>query len=83
MQIETKNPINLNKIRCNSVAEIYSVNGLATEVERLSSLGIHVGAVVRVIRGGITSIVELHEGSRLCLRTSSCLEILCVTSNEK
>jgi Fe2+ transport system protein FeoA len=68
--------IPLQKLRAGQLAEVVSLRGSNQEVSRLAEMGLRKGAVVSVNRGGITSIVQLLNGSRLCVRTSKDLEIL-------
>ena len=56
-------------------AKVVSVRGTNHEIARLAEMGLRSGTIVSVTRGGITSIVQLLNGSRLCVRTSNRLEI--------
>ena len=69
-------PIPLHRLSPGQMATILSVRGNNHEISRLAEMGLRSGTVVSVTRGGITSIVQLLNGSRLCVRTSKKLEIL-------
>jgi Fe2+ transport system protein FeoA len=56
-------------------ARVVAVYGRNHDVSRLAEMGLRSGTIVSVTRGGITSIVQLFNGSRLCVRTSNNLEI--------
>ncbi|MGI9494970.1 MAG: FeoA domain-containing protein [Mariniblastus sp.] len=66
----------LQSLGAGEIAEVSSVTGSNHEVARLAEMGLRTGMKVSVSRGGITSIVQLLNGSRLCVRTCSQLEIL-------
>ena len=57
-------------------AEVIGLEGNSDEIARLAEMGLRQGTVVSVTRGGITSIVQLLNGSRLCIRTSRDLQIV-------
>lgn len=67
--------IPLRKLLPGQLAEVASLLGSNHEVSRLAEMGLRKGVIVSVTRGGITSIVQLLNGSRLCVRTSKQLEI--------
>ncbi|MGB1928631.1 MAG: FeoA domain-containing protein [Mariniblastus sp.] len=66
----------LQSLGIGEMAEVSSVTGSHHEVARLAEMGLRTGMIVSVNRGGLTSIVQLLNGSRLCVRTCSELEIL-------
>lgn len=68
--------VSLQSLGSGEVAEVFSVKGSNHEVARLAEMGLRTGSTVSVSRGGITSIVQLLNGSRLCVRACSQLEIL-------
>ena len=68
--------IRLQDLPCNQVAKVVAITGNPQEIARISSMGLRTGSVVSVTRGGITCIVQLENGNRLCLRMSRELEIL-------
>ena len=65
----------LQSLRPGQLAEVVSLGGLPDEVARLAEMGLRTGIVVSVSRGGITCIVQLLNGSRLCVRPSRDLMI--------
>lgn len=71
-----KQAVQLQSLGSGEMAEVSSVKGSNHEVARLAEMGLRTGMTVSVNRGGITSIVQLLNGSRLCVRTCSQLEIL-------
>ncbi|MGY8747298.1 MAG: FeoA domain-containing protein [Pirellulales bacterium] len=71
-----KQAVQLQSLGSGEMAEVSSVQGSNHEVARLAEMGLRTGMTVSVNRGGITSIVQLLNGSRLCVRTCSQLEIL-------
>ena len=66
----------LQSLGIGEMAKVSSVTGSNHEVARLAEMGLRTGMIVSVNRGGLTSIVQLLNGSRLCVRTCSELEIL-------
>ncbi len=68
--------IPLQRLGSSRMATVVSVRGTNHEIARLAEMGLRSGTIVSVTRGGITSIVQLLNGSRLCVRTSIQLEIL-------
>lgn len=68
--------IPLQRLGSGRMARVVSVLGTNHEIARLAEMGLRSGTIVSVTRGGITSIVQLLSGSRLCVRTSNKLEIL-------
>lgn len=67
--------IPLKRLCQGELAIVASLQGTNHEIARLAEMGLHRGTVISVTRGGITSIVQLLNGSRLCVRTSNELEI--------
>ena len=74
-EIDT-NLIRLQDLPCNQVSKVVSITGSPHEIARVAAMGLRTGSVVSVTRGGITCIVQLENGNRLCLRISRELEIL-------
>ena len=68
--------IPLQRLRPGQLAKVAGLHGSNHDVARLAEMGLRKGTIVSVTRGGITSIVQLLNGSRLCVRTSSELVIL-------
>jgi Fe2+ transport system protein FeoA len=68
-------PVPLRSLPAGQLATITSLHGSAHDVARLAEMGLRPGTDVVVIRNGITCIVQL-DGSRLCIRLSSDLQIL-------
>lgn len=68
--------IPLRELSPGQMATITGFEGCEHEIARLSELGLRKGIVVSVSRGGITCIVQLLNGSRLCIRPSRDLLIL-------
>ena len=66
----------LQDLPCRQVAKVVSITGNPHEIARISAMGLRTGSVVSVTRGGITCIVQLENGNRLCLRMSRELDIL-------
>ncbi len=71
-----KNSIPLKQLSAGQLATVTSMRGTNHEIARMAEMGLRCGTIVSVTRGGITSIVQLLNGSRLCVRTSKNLEIL-------
>lgn len=67
--------IPLKQLCSGCLATVESLRGSNHEIARMAEMGLRCGAVISVTRGGITSIVQLLNGSRLCVRTSGDLEI--------
>ncbi len=76
VQLSKTQAVPLQSLGAGEMAEVSSVKGSNHEVARLAEMGLRTGTKVSVSRGGITSIVLLLNGSRLCVRTCSQLEIL-------
>ena len=74
--LSEKQAVPLQSLGSGEMARVSSVIGSNHEVARLAEMGFRTGMTVSVSRGGITSIVQLLNGSRLCVRTCSQLEIL-------
>lgn len=74
-RLHTKS-IPLERLSPRQMATVTSVRGTNHGIARLAEMGLRSGTIVSVTRGGITSIVQLINGSRLCVRTSNKLEIL-------
>jgi Fe2+ transport system protein FeoA len=68
--------IPLKQLSPGQFAKVESLSGRNYEIARMAEMGLRCGTVVSVTRGGITSIVQLLNGSRLCVRTSKHLEIM-------
>jgi len=68
--------IPLQQLSPGKLAKVESLRGTNHEIARMAEMGLRCGTIVSVTRGGITSIVQLLNGSRLCVRTSKHLEIL-------
>lgn len=68
--------IPLQQLNPGQLAKVAGLYGTNHDVARLAEMGLRQGTVVSVTRGGITSIVQLLNGSRLCVRTSNELVIL-------
>ena len=68
--------IPLQRLSRGQTARVAGLHGTNHDVARLAEMGLRKGTIVSVTRGGITSIVQLLNGSRLCVRTSSELFIL-------
>jgi Fe2+ transport system protein FeoA len=68
--------IPLQRLNSGRIGKVASIRGTNHEIARLAEMGLRSGEIVSVTRGGITSIVQLVSGSRLCVRTSNKLEIL-------
>jgi len=62
--------IMLQKLNPGQLAKVVGLHGSDDEIARLAEMGLRQGTVVSVTRGGITCIVQLLNGSRLCVRTS-------------
>lgn len=75
-KLEQNDTISLRHLSPGRLAEVTELRGTNHEIARLAEMGLRKGAIVSVTRGGITSIVQLLNGSRLCVRTSNKLEIL-------
>jgi Fe2+ transport system protein FeoA len=75
MSIATKEML-LQQLRPGQLAEIVGFQGSDHEIARLTEMGLRKGGIVSVSRGGITCIVHLLNGSRLCIRPSRALMIL-------
>lgn len=67
--------IPLHRLSPRRRAKVVCVRGTNYEIARFAEMGLRSGTIVSVTRGGITSIVQLLNGSRLCVRTSNRLEI--------
>ncbi len=68
--------IPLKQLCPGQLAMVYSLSGTNHEISRMTEMGLRRDSIVSVTRGGMTSIVQLLNGSRLCVRTSRELEIL-------
>ena len=77
MQTAQNTAASLHEFRSRSRLQVVDVVGLPIEVRRLACMGIYAGVVLEVTKGGITSIVDLEGGGRVCIRPSATLEILC------
>ena len=66
----------LQQLNPGQLAQVIGFEGSDHEIARLAEMGLRQGTVVSVTRGGITSIVQLLNGSRLCIRTSNDLLII-------
>ena len=66
----------LQQLRPGQLAKVVGFDGSNHEIARLTEMGLRKGEIVSVTRGGITCIVQLLNGSRLCIRTSRELMIL-------
>lgn len=75
MSVVTKEML-LQQLRPGQIAKVVGFEGSSHEIARLTEMGLRKGEVVSVTRGGITCIVQLLNGSRLCIRPSSELIIL-------
>ena len=75
MAVVTKE-ILLQQLRPGQLARVVGFEGSNHEISRLTEMGLRKGDVVSVSRGGITCIVQLLNGSRLCIRPSRNLIIL-------
>lgn len=74
--IADKQQIRLRDMPSGKIGKVVSISGDPHEIARIASLGLRTGEVISVTRGGITCIVQFCNGTRLCLRMSSGLEIL-------
>jgi Fe2+ transport system protein FeoA len=77
MSIVTKEKL-LQQLRPGQLARVIGFDGNHHEIARLTEMGLCQGEIVSVTRGGITCIVQLLNGSRLCIRPSRELMILVV-----
>ena len=75
MSIVTKEML-LQQLRPGQLAEVVGFEGSHHEIARVTGMGLRKGDIVSVSRGGITCIVLLLNGSRLCIRPSRELMIL-------
>ena len=75
MSVVTKEML-LQQLRPGQIAKVVGFEGSSHEIARLTEMGLRKGEVVSVTRGGITCIVQLLNGSRLCIRPSNELIIL-------
>lgn len=69
----------LQQLRPGQLAKVVGFQGSSHEIARLTEMGLRKGEIVSVTRGGITCIVQLVNGSRLCIRPSRELIILVST----
>ena len=68
--------IPLQELGSGQMARVAGLYGSHHAVARLAEMGLRKDSLVSVTRGGITSIVQLLNGSRLCVRTSHDLVIM-------
>ena len=73
-----REPISLSALRPGQVAEIGDVVGTVAHVRRLHELGLRVGALLQVIRGGSPCILRV-DGSTLCFRDDGSLRLMALS----
>ena len=64
----------LDQLRINEVGEVVEIVGNASEVHRLSEMGLHHGTRIRVVRRGTPCLLAL-DGKRLSLRLGGDVDI--------
>lgn len=72
---ELETSIRLQDLHSGQIAKVVSISGSPNEIARVAAMGLCTDEVISITRGGITCIVQLVNGNRLCIRMSAGLEI--------
>jgi ferrous iron transport protein A len=70
--------ISLSALRPGQMAEIGDVVGPVAHIRRLQELGLRIGALVQMVRGGTPCILRV-EGSTLCFRDDGSLRLMALS----